>query len=70
MLFAIYLKFINTFLKKNVCILKQIFKEIKKQNKTKHDIGILIGQAVFKLWIKQSHFFFFLINNSKTAWPT
>ena len=60
--FVLYLKIINTLLKNNICILKQIVQGIIKKG-----IEILVGQAVFKLWIKQSK------NNfdcSRTARPT
>ena len=41
----LYLKIINTFLKNNISYSK-LFKELK------NGIKILVGQAVFKLWIK------------------
>ena len=44
--FVPYLKIINTFLKNDTCILKQIVQG------TQNVIGILVCQAVFKLWIK------------------
>ena len=44
--FALYFKIVNTFVQNNVYILKQIVQGIKEC------IGILVGQAVFKLWIK------------------
>ena len=37
----LYLKIINTFLKNNICILKQIVQ------RTKQGIGIFVRQAVF-----------------------
>ena len=44
--FVLYLKIINTFLKNNICTFSKLFKELK------NGIKILVGQAVFKLWIK------------------
>ena len=41
-----YLKIIKTFSKNNACILKWLSKELK------NGIEILVGQGVFKLWIK------------------
>ena len=41
--FALYLKIVNTFVQENVYILRQIVKG------THNGIGILVGQAVFKL---------------------
>ena len=50
--FVLYLKIINNFLKNKVYILKKkLFKELK------NGIGILVGQAVFKLWIKTAKMF-------------
>ena len=45
--FVLYLKIVNTFLKNNICIFctSKLYKELK------NGIGILVGQAVFKLWI-------------------
>ena len=60
--FVLYLKIINIFLKNNICILKQMSKELKI------GIKIFVGKAVFKLWIKTVKILF-LINNSRTASP-
>ena len=43
--FVLYLKIINTILKNDLCILKQIVQ-------LKNEIEILVGPVVFKLWIK------------------
>ena len=53
--FVLYLKIINTILKNNICISMQIVQG------TKHGIEILVGQAVFKLWIKTVKILFWSI---------
>ena len=44
--------------------LSELFKKLK------NGIGILVGQAIFKLWIKTANVWINMINNSETAWPT
>ena len=41
----------------------------KLSKELKSGIGILVGQTIFKLWIKNSQYNV-LINNSRTAWPS
>ena len=41
-----------------------MFKELK------NDIETIVGQAVFKLVRSEQSKYCFLINNSRTAWPT
>ena len=48
--FVCYLKIINTFLKNNACILKQVSKELKN--------GILVHQGVLSYGSKQSKYCF------------
>ena len=60
--FLIYLKIFNT-LKNYIYLTGNLSKELK------NSIEILVGQRVFKLWIKNSQNIV-LINNSRTAWPT
>ena len=56
--FVCYLKIITTF-KKNVCVLKQLFKELKN--------GIKTGQNIQTSIHSQN---IVLINNSIIIWPT
>ena len=58
--FVLYLKIINTFLKKNTH--HKLFKEFK------NGIETLVGQAVFKIYRNSQNVV--LINNSRTTWPT
>ena len=58
-----YLKIINTFLKNNMCILKQIIQG------TKNGIEILVGQIVFKV-MDQNNQNIALISYSRITWPT
>ena len=46
--FVLYLKIIDTFSKNSTCISKEIIQGTRKKN----GIEILVGQAIFKLWIK------------------
>ena len=57
--FVCYLKIINTFLKNNICIWKQIAQG------TQNRIEILIGEVM-----DQNSQNIVLIKNSRTAWPT
>ena len=57
--FVCYLKIINTFLKNNICIWKQIAQG------TQNGIEILIGEVM-----NQNSQNIGLIKNSRTAWPT
>ena len=58
----LYLKIINTFLKNNLCIVKQISKELK------NSIDILVDQVVFKLWIKTVKILFWPITQEPSAY--
>ena len=64
----LYLKIINIFLKNNIRILSyHAYGKLPKE--LKHDIEILVGQAVFKFNgsnVEND----VRINNSRTAWPT
>ena len=60
--FVLYLKIINTLLKKYVHFISKLSKELET------GIEISEGQAVLELLIK--HYFDCLIHNLKTAWPT
>ena len=50
--FVLYLKIINTFLKNNICTLKQIVQG------TQNSIENLVDQVVLSYWSKQSKYCF------------
>ena len=61
--FAFYLKIVNTFFQKDVCILKQIVQGTQKWHWN-------FSRPSSFYVMDQNSYNFVLISNSRTAWPT